>query len=79
MVENPSSPGGDAPWRCYWGCNDLPAELAERYGYINRALPALLVEAHESDLSVASEVAQVRMTEALRVGAEREIYRDSPR
>jgi enoyl-CoA hydratase/carnithine racemase len=22
------------------GCNDLPAELAERYGYINRALPA---------------------------------------
>src|SRR5260370_36100863 len=37
------------------GCNDLSAELAERYGYINRALPAdeltpfigLLVEAHE--------------------------------
>src|SRR6202012_1045859 len=22
------------------GCNDVPAELAERYGYINRALPA---------------------------------------
>src|ERR1700740_511269 len=22
------------------GCNDFPAELAERYGYINRALPA---------------------------------------
>jgi len=22
------------------GCNDLSAELAERYGYINRALPA---------------------------------------
>jgi enoyl-CoA hydratase/carnithine racemase len=92
------------------GCNDLPAELAERYGYINRALPAdelapfverlahriasfpahaiahaktavdagafgslaegLLVEAHESDLSVASEVTQARVTEALRVGAE---------
>ena len=22
------------------GCNDFPAELAERYGYLNRALPA---------------------------------------
>jgi hypothetical protein len=92
------------------GCNDLSAELAERYGYINRALPAdeltpfveklahriasfpahaiahakaavdtgafssmaegLLVEAHESDLSVASEVTQARVTEALKVGAE---------
>jgi enoyl-CoA hydratase/carnithine racemase len=92
------------------GCNDLPAELAERYGYINRALapdaltpfveqlahriasfPAhaiahakaavdagafdsltegLLVEAHESDLSVASDVTQARVMEALRVGAE---------
>jgi hypothetical protein len=30
----------------------------------------LLVEAHESDLSVASEVTQVRVTEALKVGAE---------
>jgi enoyl-CoA hydratase/carnithine racemase len=92
------------------GCNDLSAELAERYGYINRALPpdeltpfveklahriasfpphaiahakaavdtgafgslseGLLVEAHESDLSVASEVTQARVTEALTVGAE---------
>ncbi|MGA2553056.1 MAG: enoyl-CoA hydratase/isomerase family protein [Burkholderiaceae bacterium] len=92
------------------GCNDLSAELAERYGYINRALPAdelelfveklayriatfpahaiahtkaavdagafssmaegLLVEAHESDLSVASEVTQARVQEALSVGAE---------
>jgi enoyl-CoA hydratase/carnithine racemase len=92
------------------GCNDFPAELAERYGYINRALPAdeltafvealahriasfpahtiahvkaavdagafsslaegLLVEAHESDLSVASEVTQARVAEALKVGAE---------
>jgi enoyl-CoA hydratase/carnithine racemase len=92
------------------GCNDLSAELAERYGYINRALPAdeltsfverlayriasfpahtiahvktavdrgefgslaegLLVEAHESDLSVASEVTQARVAEALKVGAE---------
>jgi enoyl-CoA hydratase/carnithine racemase len=92
------------------GCNDLSAELAERYGYINRALPAdeltpfvenlahriasfpahaiahtkaavdagalgsmaegLLVEAHESDLSVASDVTQARVREALKVGAE---------
>jgi enoyl-CoA hydratase/carnithine racemase len=92
------------------GCNDLSAELAERYGYINRALPedeltpfveklahriasfpahtvahvkaavdigafgsmaeGLLVEAHESDLSVASEVTQARVREALKVGAE---------
>jgi enoyl-CoA hydratase/carnithine racemase len=92
------------------GCNDLSAELAERYGYINRALPVdeltpfveqlalriasfpahaiahakaavdngafgsmaegLLVEAHESDLSVASEVTQARVAEALTAGAE---------
>jgi enoyl-CoA hydratase/carnithine racemase len=92
------------------GSNDFSAELAERYGYINRALPAdelapfvealahriasfpahtiahikaavdggafgslaeaLLVEAHESDLSVASEVSQARVAEALKVGAE---------
>src|ERR1700723_3278152 len=92
------------------GCNDLSAELAEHYGYINRALPAdeltpfveklahriasfpahtvahvkaavdrgafgslaegLLVEAHESDLSVVSEVTQARLTEAMKVGAE---------
>jgi len=91
-------------------CNDFSAELAELYGYINRALPAdelapfveklarriatfpahtiahvkaavdvgafgslsegLLVEAHESDLSVASEVSQALVKEALRVGAE---------
>jgi enoyl-CoA hydratase/carnithine racemase len=92
------------------GCGDFSAELAERYGYINRALPAdeltpfvenlaqriasfpvhaiahakaavdngafssmaegLLVEAHESDLSVASEVTQARVKEALKAGAE---------
>ena len=91
-------------------CNDFPAELAELYGYVNRALPAdeltpfveklayriasfpahtiahvkaavdkgafgslaegLLVEAHESDLSVATEVSQARVQHALRVGAE---------
>lgn len=92
------------------GCTDVSAELAERYGYINRALPAdeltpfveklarriasfpahaiahakaavdtgasgslaegLLVEAHESDLSVASEVTQARVREVLKAGAE---------
>src|ERR1700735_1840778 len=92
------------------GCDDFSAELAERYGYINRALPpdeltpfveklahriasfpahtvahvkaavdrgafgsmaeGLLVEAHESHLSVASEVTQARVAEALKVGAE---------
>jgi hypothetical protein len=30
----------------------------------------LLVEAHESDLSVASEVTQARVAEALKAGAE---------
>ena len=90
--------------------NDLSAELAERYGHINRALPAddltpfveklahriasfpthaiahakaavdtgafssvaegLLVEARESDLSVASDVTQARVAEVLKVGAE---------
>ena len=92
------------------GCNDFSAELAERYGFINRALPAdeltpfverlahriasfpahtvahvkaavdrgvfgslaegLLVEAHESDVSVASEVTRALVTKALNVGAE---------
>jgi enoyl-CoA hydratase/carnithine racemase len=92
------------------GCNDLSAELAELYGYINRALPpdeltpfveklahrlasfpphtiahakaavdkgafgslaeGLLVEAHESDLSVASEISQALVRKALEVGAE---------
>ena len=101
---------GRTPWKCVLGCNDFSAELAERYGYINRALPpdeltpfveklahriasfpahaiahakaavdagafssmaeGLLVEAHESDLSVASEVTQARVAEALNVGAE---------
>ncbi len=92
------------------GCYDLSAELAERYGYVNRALSAdeltpfverlahrlasfplhaiahaktavdtgtfssipegLLVEAHESDLSLANEVTQARVAEALKIGAE---------
>ena len=92
------------------GSNDLSAELAERYGYINRALPGheltpfverlahriasfpphtighikaavdtgafgsiaegLLVEAHESDLALSNEVAQARIAESLKLGAE---------
>jgi enoyl-CoA hydratase/carnithine racemase len=92
------------------GCDDIPADVAELYGYINRALPAdeltpfveklahriatfpphaiahakaavdagaysslpegLLVEAHESDLSVASDVTKARIKEAIRAGAE---------
>jgi enoyl-CoA hydratase/carnithine racemase len=92
------------------GCYDFSAELAEHYGYINRALPAdeltpfvealahrmasfpahtiahvkkavdigafgslaegLLVEAHESDLSVTSDVTQARVAKALKIGAE---------
>jgi enoyl-CoA hydratase/carnithine racemase len=90
--------------------DDISADLADRYGYITRALPAdtltpyveklahriasfpahtvahikaavdagafssmaegLLMEAHESDLSVASEITQARVREALQVGAE---------
>jgi enoyl-CoA hydratase/carnithine racemase len=92
------------------GCNDFSAELAERYGYINRALPVdeltpfveelahriasfpahaiahtktavdtgafgsivegLLVEAQESDRSVANEVTQALVSKALKAGAE---------
>ncbi|MER7178118.1 enoyl-CoA hydratase/isomerase family protein [Streptomyces hyaluromycini] len=92
------------------GCDDIPADVAERYGYINRALPpdeltpfverlarriatfpphaiahakaavdsgvygslpeGLLVEAHESDLSVASDVARARIKDAMKAGAE---------
>jgi enoyl-CoA hydratase/carnithine racemase len=92
------------------GCDDFSAELAEGYGYINRALPpdqltpfverlarriasfpahavahakaavdrgafgslaeGLLAEAHESDISVTSEVTRSRVAEVLRRGAE---------
>jgi enoyl-CoA hydratase/carnithine racemase len=92
------------------GCDDFSAQLAERYGYVNRAMPmdeltpfverlarriasfpahtiahvkaavdqgafaslaeGLLVEAHESDLSVASAVTQQRVAQALKTGAE---------
>jgi enoyl-CoA hydratase/carnithine racemase len=92
------------------GCNDFSAQLAENYGYINRALPAdeltpfveklahriasfpahaiahakaavddgafgsfaegLLVEAHESDKSVANASTQALVGKALKVGAE---------
>jgi AcrR family transcriptional regulator len=90
--------------------SDFAPEQAERYGHVNRALPAdeltpcvenpaqriasfpahaiahakaavdtaaftclaegSLVEAHGSDLSVASEVTQARVKEALKVGGE---------
>jgi enoyl-CoA hydratase/carnithine racemase len=106
----PDSSDGDAPWRYSWVAMISQRNLAERYGYINRALPAdelapfverlarriasfpahavahakaavdsgafgsmaeeLLVEAYESDVSVASEVTQALVTKALKVGAE---------
>jgi enoyl-CoA hydratase/carnithine racemase len=92
------------------GCDDFSAQLAEQYGYINRAVPAedltpfveklarriasfpphaiahakaavdggafgflsegLLVEAHESDKSVANAATQALVSKALQVGAE---------
>ena len=92
------------------GCDDIPADVAELYGYVNRALPpeeltpfverlahriasfpphtiahakkavdggvynslplGLLVEAHESDLSVASDVTKERIKEVMKAGAE---------
>ena len=39
-------------------------------GAFSSVAEGLLVEAHESDLSVASEVTQARVAEALNVGAE---------
>jgi hypothetical protein len=39
-------------------------------GAFNSIPEGLLVEAHESDLSVASEVTQARMKEALKAGDE---------
>jgi hypothetical protein len=42
------------------GCRSVAQRLAE----------GLLVEAHESDLSVASDVTQARVAEALKLGAE---------
>jgi hypothetical protein len=39
-------------------------------GAFSSMAEGLLVEAHESDLSVVSEVTQARVTEALKVGAE---------
>jgi enoyl-CoA hydratase/carnithine racemase len=33
------------------GCNDFSAELAERYGYINRAVPARELDAFVADLA----------------------------
>jgi hypothetical protein len=39
-------------------------------GAFSSMAEGLLVEAHESDVSVASEVTQARVTEAFKVGAE---------
>jgi hypothetical protein len=39
-------------------------------GSFNSVAEGLLVEAHESDLSIASEVTQTHVKEALRAGAE---------
>jgi hypothetical protein len=39
-------------------------------GAFSSIAEGLLVEAHESDVSAASEVTQARLTEALKVGAE---------
>jgi len=39
-------------------------------GAFSSMAEGLLVEAHESDLSVASEVTQARVMEVLKVGAE---------
>jgi len=39
-------------------------------GAFSSMAEGLLVEAHESDLSVASEVTQARVKDALKVGAE---------
>jgi hypothetical protein len=46
------------------------AKAAVDAGAFSDMAEGLLVEAHESDLSVASEVTQARVQEALRVGAE---------
>jgi enoyl-CoA hydratase/carnithine racemase len=46
------------------------AKAAVDTGAFSSMAEGLLVEAHESDLSVASEVTQARVTEALKVGAE---------
>jgi enoyl-CoA hydratase/carnithine racemase len=46
------------------------AKAAVDTGAFGSIAEGLLVEAHESDLSVASEVTQIRVREALRVGAE---------
>jgi hypothetical protein len=46
------------------------AKAAVDTGALRSMAAGLLVEAHESDLSVASEVTQTRVTEALKAGAE---------
>jgi enoyl-CoA hydratase/carnithine racemase len=46
------------------------AKTAVDNGAFRSLAEGLLVEAHESDLSVASDVTQARVTEALKLGAE---------
>jgi enoyl-CoA hydratase/carnithine racemase len=46
------------------------AKAAVDRGTFSSLAEGLLVEAHESDLSVASEVTQARVTEVLKLGAE---------
>jgi hypothetical protein len=46
------------------------AKAAVDNGAFSSMAEGLLVEAHESDLSVASEVTQARVKEALKAGAE---------
>jgi hypothetical protein len=50
--------------------DDRGFKAAVDTGAFSSMAEGLLVEAHESDLSVASEVTQARVTEALKVGAE---------
>jgi enoyl-CoA hydratase/carnithine racemase len=46
------------------------AKAAVDVGAFNSLAEGLLVEAHESDLSVASQLTQARVAEALKAGAE---------
>jgi hypothetical protein len=47
----------------------MPRQAVDK-GAFRSIAEGLLVEAHESDLSVASEVTQARVSEALKIGAE---------
>ena len=53
-----------------WGQLQGKLTAAVDRGAFSSLPEGLLVEAHESDLSVASDVTQARVKEALKVGAE---------